>query len=112
MRRNTYLNHAIQIWPNFAGHMKLLLILILCLAVTIPANAQRENRNLVFDSSDLKILQRADAILSDSTKWNRQDDRQCDDDIASGKYSLYCALYKASIDVTGTYIHAGQPCRW
>jgi len=85
--------------------MKPFLILILSLAVTITAMGQEENRNLVFDSSDLKILLRADAILSDSTKWNRQDNRQCDDDIATGKYSLYCALYKASIDVTGKYIH-------
>ena len=85
--------------------MKPLLMLMLCLAFTITVMGQEENRTLVFDNSDLKILRRADAILSDSTKWNRRDDRQCDDDIATGKYSLYCALYKASIDVTGEYIH-------
>lgn len=64
-----------------------------------------ENRNLAFDSVDLKIIQRADAILSDSLKWNKQDDRECTDDIASGNYSLYCALYKASIDIAGEYVH-------
>jgi len=71
------------------------------------ANGQvnEENRNLVFDSADLKIIQRADSILSDSLKWNKQDDRECNDDITTGKYSLYCALYKASIDVTGEYVH-------
>src|SRR5215470_12207375 len=64
-----------------------------------------ENRNLVFDSLDLKIIQRADSILSDSLKWNKKDDRECADDIATGNYSLYCALYKASIDIAGEYIH-------
>ena len=64
-----------------------------------------ENRNLVFDSADLKIIQRADSILSDSLKWNKQDDRECTDDIKTGNYSLYCALYEASIDITGQYVH-------
>src|SRR5204863_3697857 len=64
-----------------------------------------ENRNLVFDSVDLKIIQRADAILSDSIKWNKRDDRECTDDVATGNYSLYCALYKASIDIVGEYVH-------
>ena len=64
-----------------------------------------ENRNLVFDSTDLRIIQRADSILSSPLIWNKQDDRECSDDISAGKYSLYCALYKASIDITGVYIH-------
>ena len=64
-----------------------------------------ESRNLVFDSTDLKIIQRADSILSDTSKWSKQDDRECDDDIANGIYSLFCALYKASVDITGEYIH-------
>jgi hypothetical protein len=64
-----------------------------------------ENRNLMFDSVDLRIIQRADSILSDSLKWNKHDDRECTDDIATGNYSLYCALYKASIDIAGEYVH-------
>lgn len=64
-----------------------------------------ENRNLVFDFNDLAIVQKADSILSDSLLWNKQDDRECADDIATKKYSLFCALYKASLDVTGVYAH-------
>lgn len=64
-----------------------------------------ENRNLEFESIDLKIIQRADSILSDTSKWSKQDDRKCDDDIANGRYSLFCALNKASIDITGEYVH-------
>jgi hypothetical protein len=71
----------------------------------VNGQVNEENRNLVFDSADLKIIQRAGSILSDSLKWNKQDDRECTDDITTGNYSLYCALYKASIDVTGEYVH-------
>lgn len=83
----------------------LLLLSVLITSQLAIAQTNEENRNLVFDSIDLKIIQRADSILSDSTKWNKQDDRRCDDDIADGKYSLFCALYKASVDITGEYIH-------
>ena len=76
--------------------------------LSLSANAQdtiEENRNLVFDSTDLKVVQRADSILSSPTIWNKDDDRECSDDISTGHYSLYCALYKASIEITGVYIH-------
>jgi hypothetical protein len=72
---------------------------------TSAQDTTEENRNLVFDSSDLKIIQRANAILASSSIWNKQDDRECNDDISNGHYSLYCALYKASIEITGVYVH-------
>ena len=34
-----------------------------------------------------------------------EDDRECRDDISAGYYSLYCALYKASIEIAGEYVH-------
>jgi hypothetical protein len=83
-------------------------IVIFSAFLTLCGQAQDtagENRNLVFDSSDLKIIQRADSILSSSSIWNKHDERECNDDISTGHYSLYCALYKASIEVTGTYVH-------
>ena len=83
-------------------------IVIFGTILTLCASAQNtteENRNLVFDSSDLKIIQRADSILSSPSIWNKQDDRECSDDISRGHYSLYCALYKASIEITGVYVH-------
>ena len=76
--------------------------------LSLCVNAQdtiAENRNLLFDSSDLKIIQKADSILSSPYTWNKEDDRECSDDITSGHYSLYCALYKASIEITGVYVH-------
>lgn len=84
---------------------KTLFIFLGFIAQLAYGQANEEDRNLVFDSLDLKIIRRADSILSDSSKWNRRDDRECNDDVANGKYSLYCSLYKASIDIAGEYIH-------
>ncbi len=64
-----------------------------------------ENKELVFDSTDLQIIQKANSILSDETKWSKDDDRDCIDDIHNDRYSLFCALYKASKDVAGDYEH-------
>jgi len=87
--------------------MKHLFFLLIASFTTQFAIGQtsKENRNLEFDLIDLKIIQKADSILDDTSKWNKLDDRKCDDDIASGKYSLFCSLYKGSIDLTGEYIH-------
>ena len=54
---------------------------------------------------DLRILERADALLKDESAWNRNDDKQCDDDKASGRWSLYCAVATACIEVLGEYDH-------
>jgi len=58
---------------------------------------------LVFEPADLEILQGADGLLSDAAKWNKNDDRECDDDKANGSYSLQCALIKATEEVVGSY---------
>jgi hypothetical protein len=48
---------------------------------------------------------KAEALLRDESVWNRKDDRECADDEATGKRSLFCALQRACIDVLGTYDH-------
>ena len=83
----------------------IIFISIYLISLSTVGQTTEENRNLAFDSLDLKIIQKADSILSDPSKWNKQDDRECKDDIANGKYSLFCSLYKASFDITGEYIH-------
>jgi hypothetical protein len=55
--------------------------------------------------TDLRIVVRARQILSDPSAWNRHDDRYCDDDAKEKSWSLFCALYQASVDVTGQYLH-------
>lgn len=70
-----------------------------------PSSAESEQRNRPASEEDLRILLRADELLADSSVWNREDDRVCEDDEAIGVRSLFCALYRASIDVLGTYDH-------
>lgn len=64
-----------------------------------------ERRNQPVTVEDLRILEKADAYLKDESAWNRKDDRQCDDDKASGKWSLSCALDVACIEELGQYDH-------
>lgn len=67
--------------------------------------AQYEQRDLPVTAQDLRILVRADELLADASVWNRSDDRECEDDEATGKRSLFCALHSASIEVLGSYDH-------
>lgn len=61
------------------------------------------SRSRIADAADLVIVQRADAMLDSETTWNRADTRECPPEEA--KLSLFCALYKASIEVGGSYQH-------
>jgi len=64
-----------------------------------------EKRDQVVTADDVRILSKAAELLKDESVWNRADDRDCKDDEATGKRSLFCALQKACIDVLGTYDH-------
>jgi hypothetical protein len=70
-----------------------------------PSSPALEQRDLPVTADDLRILAKAEALLKDDSVWNRQDDRECQDDEAAGKRSLFCALQKACIDVLGHYEH-------
>ena len=68
---------------------------------------QLERRDQPVTNDDLRILLKAEELLKNESAWNRKDDRECDDDEATGKRSLFCALQKACIDVLGAYDHRG-----
>lgn len=70
-----------------------------------PTSPELERRDMPVTNDDLRILQKAIELLKDESVWNRNDDRECEDDEASGKRSLFCALQKACIEVLGTYDH-------
>lgn len=55
--------------------------------------------------TDLQIVQRAREILDSPDKWNRADNRECPP--AEKTYSLYCALEKATIEITNNFAHRG-----
>ena len=54
-----------------------------------------ERPNQPATPADLQILERADALLADESFWNRKDDKACDDDDRSHRWSLYCAIEAA-----------------
>jgi hypothetical protein len=64
-----------------------------------------ERRDQPVTNEDLRILLKTAELLKDESVWNRKDDRDCDDDEATGKRSLFCALQKACIEVLGVYDH-------
>lgn len=55
--------------------------------------------------SDVEIVKKARQILDSPEKWNRADNRDCPD--GETKFSLYCALEKATYEVTGDFAHRG-----
>jgi hypothetical protein len=52
---------------------------------------------------DRKIIERADAILASDAVWNRADNRKCP--ASATTWSIYCALERATIEVTGGFHH-------
>jgi hypothetical protein len=56
---------------------------------------------------DLDILNKADEILMDETMWDKNDDRDCKADSINDRFSLYCVIHKAMMDVTSDFNHRG-----
>ena len=79
-------------------------VLVVGVAATLVYQ-RAERRDQPVTNDDLLILLKTDELLKDESVWNREDDRECDDDEATGKRSLFCALQKACIDVLGAYDH-------
>lgn len=55
--------------------------------------------------ADLQIAEHAQKILDSPAKWNRADTRKCPTEAKT--FSLYCALEKATYEVTGKFEHRG-----
>lgn len=54
---------------------------------------------------DVDVVAMAERLLADSTHWDRRDDRQCKNERANHRWSLFCALKYASIETMGEYNH-------
>jgi hypothetical protein len=86
------------------------LVLLPCLVlITLSATGLRwwwiERPDRPATVEDLRIMDRAIGILKDEASWNRKDDRECADDTANRKWSLFCALELACTEVLGEYDH-------
>jgi hypothetical protein len=73
--------------------------------LTAPADAQGNESNArpPVTQVDLEIAARAREILDSPSKWNRADTRVCPP--TATKFSLYCALEKATKEKSGKFAH-------
>ncbi len=62
-------------------------------------------QDLSASATDVAILDQAARRLASESAWNRADERVCDDDIHTQKWSLFCALFQGSIDEARQYLH-------
>lgn len=56
-------------------------------------------------SVDVAAVEIAERLLADSLNWHKHDDRECEDDRANDRWSLFCALKHASLETMGEYNH-------
>jgi hypothetical protein len=97
---------------DLEGGLMHALILALAFIGFLYGQADPENRSrpatkpgqmIPVSESDVRIIHRAAQILSDETKWNRKDNRICPTE--ANTWSLYCALYLASVEINGKFDH-------
>lgn len=56
---------------------------------------------------DLEIIEMAQKILEIPSNWSSDDDRECESDIETNKWSLFCALKYSTIQILSEYNHHG-----
>lgn len=62
-----------------------------------------ESRDQRVSDKELRLLRHANELLSSASVWNRRDTRICLPD--EKKMSLFCALERAQLDLSGEYLH-------
>jgi len=83
----------------------LLLLSTLALTAQDPKFSGPSDANPPVSESDIRIIRRAREILDSPAKWNRADNRECP--ATQRTYSLYCALEKATEEVSKSFAHRG-----
>jgi hypothetical protein len=71
----------------------------------IPKDNDNDYVRPPVSKTDIDIVKRAQEILNSPAVWNRNDNRVCPKD--AKKFSLYCALEKATDEVTANFEHRG-----
>jgi hypothetical protein len=78
---------------------------LLMLAAALAAQTSDSDAKPPVAKADVRIVQRAAQILNSPEKWNRADNRVCPP--TAKTFSLYCALEKATDEVSGHFEHRG-----
>jgi hypothetical protein len=86
-----------------------LLSVVLLSGLALAAQDSRfggpSDANPPVSETDIRIVRRARELLDSQSKWNRADNRQCP--AARKTYSLYCALEKATKELSKQFVHRG-----
>lgn len=89
---------------------RIFIIFIISISYLARAHSKNETKEstpagieIKVTDNDVKIIHRASEILSKKLAWNRKDNRVCPDE--AKVFSLYCALYKASVEINGEFDH-------
>jgi hypothetical protein len=70
-----------------------------------PEDAVLQGNARTADEVDMAIIARARTLLHNGASWNRRDDRVCDNSSYPYRWSLFCALHQASIEIGSEYQH-------
>ena len=84
----------------------LLILSTLYLGAQNSKPADSPDANPPVGPDDVRIVHRASEILNSPSKWNRKDNRQCP--ATEKTYSLYCALEKATREISNHFEHRGS----
>ena len=71
----------------------------------IPKDNDNDYVRPPVSKTDIEIVKRAQEILNSAAVWNRNDNRVCPK--SAKTFSLYCALEKATDEVTAKFEHRG-----
>jgi hypothetical protein len=71
----------------------------------VPVPCDESNLRPPVTEADVQIAKRAQQLLDSPQKWNRADNRVCP--AGARTLSLYCALEKATDEVSGNFEHRG-----
>lgn len=91
--------------------MRLGMLVLLAIVTSVSLRAQNSkfsgssDANPPVSKDDIRIVQRASEILNSPAKWDRADNRECP--AAQTTYSLYCALEKATEEISNKFEHRG-----
>ena len=91
--------------------MRLAVSVILAIVTSVSLCAQNSkvsddsDANPPVSKNDIGIVRRASEILDSPAKWNRADNRKCP--VTQTTYSLYCALEKATVELSSKFEHRG-----
>ncbi len=65
-------------------------------------DAERQGNWFKASTTEIAIIDHAKQLLRDNSRWDKNDDRIC---TSNSTYSVFCALYHASVTVDGEYRH-------